>query len=79
VPLKTLLTVDPLAMPQLPAVGRSPSCSGLLEELHRIGKDYFGNANFVERALDATEDLSMAEQEEFQKWLQESPKGKLWL
>jgi hypothetical protein len=76
--LKTLLTVDPLAMPQLPAWA-DHHLQRLLEELHRIGKDYFGNANFVERALDATEDLSMAEQEEFQKWLQESPKGKLWL
>jgi hypothetical protein len=74
----SLLTVDPLAMAQLP-LWEDHHLQRLLEETHRIGKDYFGNANFAARALEATEDLTTAEQEEFQKWLQQSPKGKLWL
>ncbi|NMF86516.1 Npun_F0813 family protein [Nodosilinea sp. P-1105] len=76
--IKTLLTVDPLAMPQLPP-WQDHHLQRLLEETHRIGKDYFGNANFVMRALEPLEDLATSEQTQFRQWLQRSPAGKLWL
>ncbi|MGG6237127.1 Npun_F0813 family protein [Nodosilinea sp. AN01ver1] len=75
--VKTLLTVDPLAMPQLPP-WQDHHLHRLLEETHRIGKDYFGNANFTDRALEAVEDLTANEQALFRRWLQQSPSGKLW-
>jgi hypothetical protein len=76
--VKALLTVDPLAMPQLPP-WQDHHLHRLLEETYRIGKDYFGNANFTARALEAVEDLSAAERGQFQRWLQQSPAGKSWL
>ncbi|MGB3310246.1 MAG: Npun_F0813 family protein [Nodosilinea sp.] len=75
--VKNLLTVDPLAMPQMPA-WQDHHLHRLLEETYRIGKDYFGNANFSDRALEAVEDLTDNEQALFQRWLQQSPTGKLW-
>ncbi|NJL44934.1 MAG: hypothetical protein HC922_02665 [Leptolyngbyaceae cyanobacterium SM2_3_12] len=76
--VKALLTVDPLAMPQLPP-WEDHHLHRLLEETHRMGKDYFGNANFTGRALEALEDLSPQEQRQFRNWLQQTPMGKLWL
>ncbi|MGF1566695.1 MAG: Npun_F0813 family protein [Nodosilinea sp.] len=72
-----LLTVDPLAMAQLPP-WQDHHLHRLLEEAHRMGKNYFGNANFADRALESLEDLSPAEQSQFRSWLQQSPAGKLW-
>lgn len=76
--VKTLLTIDPLAMPQLP-LWEDHHLHRLLEETHRMGKDYFGNANFTDRALEALEDLSRQEQSQFRIWLQQTPTGKLWI
>ncbi|PZV06987.1 MAG: hypothetical protein DCF21_22205 [Leptolyngbya sp.] len=75
--LKNLLTVDPLAMPQLPP-WQDHHLQRLLEEMHRMGKDYFGNADFAARALEAVEDMTTAEQSQFRRWLQQSPSGKIW-
>ncbi|PZV08367.1 MAG: hypothetical protein DCF32_05080 [Leptolyngbya sp.] len=76
--VKNLLTVDPLAMPQLPP-WQDHHLQRLLEETHRMGKDYFGNANFADRALEAVEDLTANEQALFRRWLQQSPAGKSWI
>jgi hypothetical protein len=76
--IKALLTVDPLAMPQLPP-WEEHHLHRLLEETHRIGRDYFGNADFAARALESLEDLPIAEQQDFRTWLQHSPTGKVWL
>ena len=74
--VKTLLTMDPLAT-QVPP-WEEHHLQRLLEEMHRLGKDAFGNANFTERSLDALEDLSNNEQKQFTGWLSTSPSGKLW-
>jgi len=74
--VKTLLTMDPLAT-QVPP-WEEHHLQRLLEEMHRLGKDAFGNANFTERSLDALEDLSKNEQKQFMGWLSMSPSGKLW-
>lgn len=76
--VKTLLTVDPLAMPQMPA-WEDHHLHRLLEAAHRMGKNYFGNADFAARSLEALEDLPSSEQKEFRAWLQRSPTGKVWL
>ncbi|MGF1457873.1 MAG: Npun_F0813 family protein [Leptolyngbyaceae cyanobacterium] len=71
-----LLTMDPLAT-QVPP-WEEHHLLRLLEELHRLGKDAFGNANFTERSLDALEDLSAGDRQQFTSWLSTSPPGKLW-
>lgn len=76
--MKNLLTVDPLAMPQLPP-WQDHHLQRLLEEMHRMGKDYFGNADFAARVLEAVEDMPTAEQSQFRRWLQQSPSGKIWI
>lgn len=75
--VENLLMVDPLAMPQLPP-WQEHHLYRLLDSLHGIGKNYFGNANFTERALEALEDMNANEQKLFMKWLGQSPSGKLW-
>jgi hypothetical protein len=65
-------------MPHLPP-WQDHHLQRLLEETHRIGKDYFGNANFADRALEAVEDLTANEQALFRRWLQQSPAGKSWV
>jgi hypothetical protein len=75
--VKNLLTVDPLAITPLPP-WQDHHLHRLLEEAHRMGRDYFGNANFAARALEAIEDLPRTEQGQFRRWLQQSPAGKSW-
>lgn len=74
--VKALFTMDPLAI-QVPAWQESHLLA-LLEATHRFGKDYFGNANFTERSLDALEDLPSGDRTRFLAWLDKSPPGKLW-
>ncbi len=74
--VKTLLTIDPLAT-QVPA-WEEHHLFRLLEEMHRLGKNAFGNANFTERSLDALEDLSASDRQKFSVWLSKAPPGKLW-
>jgi hypothetical protein len=75
--INTWLTVDPFALTRFPD-WKEHHLHRLLEATHRIGKDYFGNANFTERALEALEDLTKEEQSLFLSWLKKSPPGKLW-
>jgi hypothetical protein len=75
--IKVLLTMDPLNAVQLPD-WQEHHLNTLLQELHRLGKAYFGNATFVERAIDTLQDLSSGDQSQFRSWLGGSPLGKLW-
>jgi hypothetical protein len=76
--IKTLLTADPLTLTQVPP-WQEHHLQRLLEESHRLGRQYFGNANFTERALEALEDFSTGDRQGVLRWLQQSPPGKLWL
>lgn len=75
--IKHVLTMDPLATAQIPP-WQEHHLNTLLQELHRIGKSYFGNTSFAPRAIDALEDLPGGEQTQFRDWLNRSPLGKLW-
>jgi hypothetical protein len=75
--VKSVLTLDPINSGQLP-VWQEHHLQTLLQELHRIGKSYFGNTSFVPRAVDALQDLSTTDKAQFQHWLNQSPLGKLW-
>jgi len=75
--VKYLLTMDPVNAAQVPP-WQEHHLNTLLQELHRIGKSYFGNTTFVERAVDALQDLSDTDQGNVKAWLNQSPLGKLW-
>ena len=75
--VKYLLTMDPLSAAQIPQ-WQEQHLQKLLEELHRLGKAYFGNTTFAERAIDALQDLPGGDRTLFQTWLNQSPLGKLW-
>ncbi|MGC9502434.1 Npun_F0813 family protein [Baaleninema sp.] len=72
-----LLERDPLESSQVPP-WQEHHLNTLLQELHRLGKEYFGNPTFVERAIDALQDLPETDREQFINWMNQSPLGKLW-
>ena len=72
-----LLTVDPLSSPKVPHWEEHHLIT-LLQELHRLGKAYYGNANFAEQVSDILQDMPPAERSQFMQWLSQSPLGKLW-
>jgi hypothetical protein len=75
--LEQLLTVDPLALVQVPA-WQERHLDLLLQELYRLGKQHFGNANFVERAMETLLDMPLKERSFFLSWLKRSMAGQLW-
>ncbi|MER3475534.1 MAG: hypothetical protein C4287_01735, partial [Leptolyngbya sp. ERB_1_2] len=75
--VKQLLSVNPLNSLQTPTWQES-LLNVLLQELHRLGKAYFGKSSFADRILDALQDLPQGERNRFLEWLNHSPTGKLW-
>ncbi len=72
-----LLAIDPLSAEQLPS-WQEAQLLNLLQEVHRLGKRYFGDSDFTKNALDSLEDMSEDEQSGFIQWLKQSSLGKLW-
>ncbi len=72
-----LLDVNPLALVQIPS-WQENQLRALLQALHQIGKQHFGNANFVERAMESLQDLPIRERDAFSKWLKRSTLAQLW-
>lgn len=75
--IQHLLTVDPLALLQVPP-WQDHHLNTLLQELYRLGKQHFGNANFTTRVMDALQDMPDKDRSVFLMWLKQSPTGKLW-
>ena len=75
--IQQILTVDPLASLQVPLWGEH-HLNTLLQELHRLGKEHFGNVNFTQRVMDALQDMPSKERSQFLTWLKQAPAGKLW-
>ncbi|MBD2695098.1 Npun_F0813 family protein [Anabaena catenula] len=75
--VKSLLTVEPSQMTKLPA-WQETHVIILLEELHRLGKTYFGDTNFARQLKDRLQDMPEEEQLVFIGWLSQSPLSKLW-
>jgi hypothetical protein len=75
--IKHLLTIDPLTTSQVPP-WQEHHLNTLLQELYRLGKEHFGNANFTERVMDALQDLPTNDRTQFLAWLRQSPTGKVW-
>ncbi len=72
-----LLDLDPLEGDRVPP-WQEHHLNTLLQELHRLGKEYFGNSNFVERVIEALQDMPDSDRTQFIEWLNQSPLGKLW-
>jgi hypothetical protein len=72
-----LLTTNPTQIAKLPR-WQETHVVILLQELYRIGKSYFGNANFAHELAEKLEDLPEAERSLFIDWLNQSPLSKLW-
>ncbi len=75
--VKHLLNIDPLTTLQVPPWEEHHIIT-LLQELYRLGKEYFGNTNFAEGVRDVLQDMPAAEQAQFIEWLRSTPLGKLW-
>lgn len=75
--VKHLLTIDPLNALQLPPWEEHHLIT-LLQELYRLGKEYFGNTNFAEGVSDILQDMPAPDRTQFMEWLKPSPLGKLW-
>lgn len=75
--IEQFLASDPLALVQVPA-WRERHLNLMLQELYRLGKQHFGNANFVERAMDVLQDMPLKDRGFFLSWLKRSAAGKLW-
>ncbi|MEI6443147.1 MAG: Npun_F0813 family protein [Nostocales cyanobacterium ELA583] len=75
--VKSFLTADLSQMSKMPA-WQETHVIILLEELHRLGKTYFGDVNFAHQLDERLQDMPEEEQELFISWLQKSPLNKLW-
>ncbi|MBR8838655.1 MAG: hypothetical protein DSM106950_32800 [Stigonema ocellatum SAG 48.90 = DSM 106950] len=75
--VKYLLTMNPLQTNQMPS-WQEHHVITFLQELHRLGKAYFGNTNFVKQAMERLEDMPSSERSLFISWLNECSVSKLW-
>ncbi|BAY26168.1 hypothetical protein NIES2100_59820 [Calothrix sp. NIES-2100] len=75
--VKSLLKLDPLETASLPPWQENHIVI-FLQELHKLGKTYFGNANFAHPVVDRLQDMPEAERSLFISWLIQSPMSKLW-
>lgn len=69
--VKYLVGINPLDTPKLPA-WQENHLKTFLEELHNLGKTYFGNTNFAHNVTDTLEDMPEAERSLFISWLNQS-------
>ncbi len=72
-----LLTFNPLQAAQLP-VWEENHVVTILQELHRLGKAYFGNSEFANSVVNKLQDIPDGERSLFISWLNQSPVSKLW-
>ena len=75
--VKYLVSTNPLPTAKIPDWQENHVVI-LLQELHRLGKGYFGNANFTKQVIYKLEDMPEGERSLFISWLNQSPLGKLW-
>jgi hypothetical protein len=75
--VKHLISTNPLNTDKLPPWQENHVIS-LLEELHKLGKAYFGNANFAHQVVDRLQDMPEGERSLFISWLNQSSVSKLW-
>ena len=72
-----LVTTNPLDSAKLPP-WQEKHLIILLQELHKLGKTYFGNANFAHQLTDTLQDMPEPERSLFMTWLNQSSLSTLW-
>jgi hypothetical protein len=72
-----LLTTNPLQLAKL-SPWQENHVILLLQELHRLGKGYFGNANFAKLIASTLQNMPSEERSHFVSWLNQSTLSKLW-
>lgn len=75
--VKLLLNFDPFQTVQVPHWQETHIVT-LLQELHRLGKSYFGNTNFAHPVAEKLQDMPQEERSQFTQWLNESSLKKIW-
>ncbi|MBD2342759.1 Npun_F0813 family protein [Anabaena subtropica] len=68
---------NPLEAAKLPS-WKENHVTSFLQELHKLGKTYFGNANFARQVADKLQDMPEGERSLFISWLNQSSLSKLW-
>jgi hypothetical protein len=75
--VKHILSINPLQALQLPAWQENHVIT-FLQELHHLGKAYFGNTNFANPVIDRLQDMPEGDRSFFIAWLGQSSVSKLW-
>lgn len=75
--VKNLLTSNPLESLRIPP-WQEHHLNTLLQELYRLGKEYFGNTSFAEGLTEILQDMPSGDRSQFVNWLNQSPVSKLW-
>ena len=75
--VKNLLQINPLRVAEIP-IWKEKQLVILLQELHQLGKKYFGNQNFAYTVTDKLEEMTDEDRSVFIRWLKISPLSKLW-
>jgi hypothetical protein len=75
--VKYWVAANPLEAAKLPA-WKENHVSSFLQELYKLGKTYFGNANFAHQVADKLQDMPEGERSLFISWLNQSSLSKLW-
>ncbi|WP_066383702.1 Npun_F0813 family protein [Anabaena sp. CA = ATCC 33047] len=75
--IKYWVSINPLEAPKLPPWKENHVVS-FLQELHKLGKTYFGNANFANQVADKLQEMPEGERSLFLSWLNQSSLSKLW-
>ena len=75
--LEQLLKVDPLGNFKAPSWAEQHLIA-ILQEIYRIGKEFFGNTNFADELNDILLDMPDADRQVFLTWLKQSTLGKQW-
>ncbi|GAB4285675.1 MAG: hypothetical protein Fur0025_17470 [Oscillatoriaceae cyanobacterium] len=75
--VKQLLKIDPLSGGSMPG-WQEHHITTFLQELYRMGKEYFGNTSFAEGAVEVLQDMPAGERKQFIEWMNQYPLGKMW-
>jgi hypothetical protein len=75
--VEELLSLNPLKSTQLPS-WKEKQIVILLQELHRLGKKFFGNDNFANQVTEQLAEMTDEDRSVFIRWLKISPLSKLW-
>ena len=76
--IKNWLTVSPLQNHKAPP-WQEQHLKTLLQELHRLGKSYFGDTAFAEGVSEVLQDMPAPDRTQFLDWLKQSALNKLWI